>query len=120
MSEPIMNDWYKWAETLNKFAWWVTLILAVVWWLVESLWVFVVVIFSPLNPAGLYYLITGVVAAILYLLVVQKKVAAKDQTMTTHIWLIICAVLGAAEIIIPLVFLFYSILSDHPIWNAAK
>lgn len=90
MSEPIMNDWYKWAETLNKFAWWVTLILAVVWWLVESLWVFVVVIFSPLNPAGLYYLITGVVAAILYLLVVQKGSCQRSNYDHTHLAYHLC------------------------------
>jgi len=120
MSEPIMNDWYKWAELFNKFAAWATIGLGVLWWILAGIhW-------TGYNPKvlvfdyflGLYYLITGVAAGILYFIFVYKPVANKDQTKKTHIWLIICTVLGAPEIFIPLVFLFYAILSDVPFWKA--
>ncbi len=114
MSEAIMSEWYKWAEMFNKFAPWVTIGLAFLWWyLAGNLFWFG---WSPLP--GLAYLIMGIAGGILYFIMVQKKVASKDQTRMTHIWLLVCAILGGAEIFIPLVFLFYSILSDVPIWKA--
>lgn len=107
-----MTDWYKWAEIFNKFAAWATIGLAFLWWwLIGYRW-------FPWSPLpGLILLIMGIVGGILYFIMVQKKVTEKDQTKMTHIWLIICTVLGFAGIFIPLVFLFYAILSDAPFWE---
>lgn len=109
--EPIMADWYKWSETFNKFAGFATIGLGVLWFLL-TLW-------NPFTLGiGILYLILTVTAGVLYLIMVMKKVADKDQTKMTHIWLLITAGVGFAGIFIPLVFLFYGILSDKPFWEA--
>lgn len=115
VKEPIMDDWYKWAEMFNKFAAWATIGLAVLWWFLIgfSSWA---LFWSPIS--GLYYLITGVAGGVLYFIMVFKPVADKDQTKMTHIWLIVCTALAWHCVFIPLVFLFYSILSDEPFWEA--
>jgi len=112
--EPIMADWYKWSETFNKFAGFATIGLGVLWWFLAGF-----SFFGLWNPiSGLLYLILCVTAGVLYLIMVQKKVADKDQTKMTHIWLLITTCVGFAGIFIPLIFLFYGIFSDKPFWEA--
>ena len=112
--EPIMDDWYKWAEMFNKFAAYATFGLAVLWWFLVGF-----IGFGIWNPiSGLYYLITGITGGVLYLIMVMKPVADKDQSKKVHIWLLVCTALAWHCVFIPLVWLFYGILSDKPFWEA--
>jgi len=120
MSEEkaIWEGWYDVAKVLNPLVPWITIGLGVVAWIVYT------APFWFLLGFTIWILIFPVVAAILYLIFVQKKVADKDLSKMTHIWLIICLAVGIIgpyvfqDALIIFMFVMVSILSEKPIWKA--
>jgi hypothetical protein len=117
---PIWDDWYSVAEPLNKFVGWVTIILSALWWLL-----------SPIQKKGYNFhmlsnntwrFVLGILAAVFYMLIVQKDVRERILSSTTHIWLWVCFVLswfpGYGGVLIWVQFVMVGILSDIPFWEA--
>ena len=119
-NKAIWDGWYSIAGPINKLVPWVTIGLGVVAWLYYS-----GAFFGFVWALGLdiWILIFPVVAAILYLIFVQKAIADKDIGKKTQIWLLICTIVGVigyfwAAALIVLQFVMVCILSDKPIWVA--
>jgi Na+/serine symporter len=116
-NKAIWDGWYSVAGPVNKFCVWVTIGLGVLAWLVYSDF------YPPWLVWNIWILICPVVAAILYLLFVQKAISDKDIGKKTQIWLLICTIVGCigyfwAAALIVLQFVMVCILSEKPIWVA--
>jgi hypothetical protein len=122
MSEAIYDGWYSIAGPVNKFVVIVTIALGVLAWILNSI-VPILGLVPALLVLNIWILIFPVVGAILYLIFVQKKVAAKDLGKMTHIWLLISTAVACIGYFWPaclliLQFVMVCILSDKPIWKA--
>lgn len=117
---PIWSGWYGVAEPINRFAAWATMGLSFLWWILQ-----------PIQKKGynvdllmnnLPLLIVGIVAGILYLLVLQKAILQRDLSSNTHVWLWIVFILswfpGYGGVFIWIQFIMVGVLSDIPFWIA--
>ena len=117
---PLWDGWFNVAGPINKFAGWVTIILTIVWWSLTPLQTqgYQFALLPRLTPG----LICGLLAGMFYLLVLQKYIAVKNLSATTHIWLWVCFVLswfeGYGGVLIWIQFIMVGILSDIPFWEA--
>lgn len=117
---PIWSGWYGVAEPINRFAGWATMGLSFLWWILH-----------PIQKKGynvdllmqnLPILIVGIIAGILYLLILKKAILLRDLSSNTHVWLWIVFILslfpGYGGVFIWIQFVMVGILSDIPFWIA--
>ncbi len=120
---PIWDKWYSIAGPVNKFIAFVIIGLAVLGWILSGFifgYFYAPLLFASWNIVSM---ILGVVAGILYLLMVMKPVTDKALTKTMHIVLLICEVLcwlswWPVGAFMTLQFVMVGILSDKPFWVA--
>jgi hypothetical protein len=120
---PIWDKWYSIAGPVNKFIAFAIIGLAVLGWILSGFifgFFFSYLLFLTWNIVSM---ILGVVAGILYLLMVMKPVTDKALTKKMHIVLLICEVLcwlswWPVGALMTLQFVMVGILSDKPFWVA--
>lgn len=124
-SEAIWENWYDVAKPVNSFLAWAVIGLSLLGWLIPAIRV------RGLGPyyvrmalrLGLFKMILGVAAGILYFIMCFKAVKDKDLTVKMHVVLMICTGLSWVAwwpigALVTLQFVMVGILSDVPFWEA--
>ena len=119
---PYWDGWWSVAEPVNKFLPYAVLGLAVVGFIVRSLFCFIVCVFV-VTAWGVIAMIFGILAGVFYLIMVMKPLKDKDLSKKMHIWLLVCTGLSWVSwwpigILVTLQFVMVGILSDVPFWEA--